>query len=241
MDVNYYDTIKIHYKTIGGIMTPTNTDSNQNHENLSRREREKLAHRQEILDAATRVFANKGFFYATLDEIAQEAEFSKGALYLYFNNKEDLLYTIIKEKTSQIDELVNEILDKGKPFKEELRLFLKKLATFAFSDKEFFQIFIAQHAAFFRSLSPEKAHEFCTAHKVHDELVIKRIASAIKQGELRNLESKAVYGIIHGASENMMFSRWECLTVEDLHNKIDIFIDILFNGIALTKEVGSEQ
>ncbi|MBN1292749.1 MAG: TetR/AcrR family transcriptional regulator [Candidatus Latescibacteria bacterium] len=222
-------------------MAEFSLDKDQNHEILSRREREKLAHRQDILDAATRVFAKKGFFNATLDEIAQEAEFSKGALYLYFNNKEDLLYTIMKEKTSKIDEFVEEILNEGIPFKEELRLFLQKLASFSFSDKEFLQIFIVQHAAFFRSLSPDKAREFCSAHEEHDQKVINRIDGAIKQGELRNLDSRSIYGMIHGASENMMFSRWECTTEQDLYSKIDIFIDMLFNGIARKKEVGSEQ
>ncbi|RKY64298.1 MAG: TetR/AcrR family transcriptional regulator, partial [Candidatus Latescibacterota bacterium] len=47
----------------------------------TRREREREAHRREILEAAGRVFARKGFAGATMDEIAQEAEFSKAALY----------------------------------------------------------------------------------------------------------------------------------------------------------------
>jgi len=73
-------------------MAAKNPNSPTNDTTISRREREKLAHRQEILDAATRVFAEKGFFSATLDEVAQEAEFSKGTVYLYFSSKDDLLF-----------------------------------------------------------------------------------------------------------------------------------------------------
>lgn len=57
---------------------------------LTRREREKVAHRREILEAAERVFAEKGFDHATVEEIAREAEFSVGALYNFFKNREDL-------------------------------------------------------------------------------------------------------------------------------------------------------
>ena len=56
-----------------------------------RREREKQQRLEDILDAAERVFATKGFTGATMDDIADAAELSKGTLYLYFKNKE-LLY-----------------------------------------------------------------------------------------------------------------------------------------------------
>jgi AcrR family transcriptional regulator len=45
----------------------------------------------EIADAAMRVFAEKGFDLATLDEVAEKAGVSKGTIYLYYKNKEDLL------------------------------------------------------------------------------------------------------------------------------------------------------
>ncbi len=55
-----------------------------------RKEREKERRRQQIMVAAKRVFTNKGFSKATMEDIAQEAELSPGTLYLYFKNKEEL-------------------------------------------------------------------------------------------------------------------------------------------------------
>ncbi|MCP4230439.1 MAG: TetR family transcriptional regulator, partial [bacterium] len=49
-----------------------------NEKKLSRRERERLARRNDILAAARKVVAAKGYDRATLDEIAHEAEFAKG-------------------------------------------------------------------------------------------------------------------------------------------------------------------
>lgn len=60
-----------------------------------RREREKETRRKAILDAAERVFFARGLEKATMDEVAEEAEFSKGTIYLYFKNKEDLYLAII--------------------------------------------------------------------------------------------------------------------------------------------------
>ncbi|HPD16971.1 MAG TPA: helix-turn-helix domain-containing protein [Planctomycetota bacterium] len=59
---------------------------------LKRKERERLAHRQEILAAAERVFARNGYRGATVEQIAQEAEFAVGTLYNYFPKGKEELY-----------------------------------------------------------------------------------------------------------------------------------------------------
>lgn len=55
-----------------------------------RKEREKERRRQQIMVAAKRVFIEKGFGGATMEDIAKEAELSAGTLYLYFKNKNEL-------------------------------------------------------------------------------------------------------------------------------------------------------
>jgi AcrR family transcriptional regulator len=55
-----------------------------------RKEREKEQRRQQIMDAAEKVFAAKGFSRATVENIAEEAELSPATLYLYFKNKDEL-------------------------------------------------------------------------------------------------------------------------------------------------------
>ena len=60
-----------------------------------RKEREKEQRREDILDAAQRVFFEKGLQSATMDEIADTAELSKGTLYLYYSSKEDLYLAVM--------------------------------------------------------------------------------------------------------------------------------------------------
>src|SRR3954451_8905632 len=54
----------------------------------------------EIVQAAMAVFAEKGFAAARLDEIAARAGVSKGALYLYFETKEDLFRAVVEQVIS---------------------------------------------------------------------------------------------------------------------------------------------
>ena len=55
------------------------------------------ARRAQILKAATRIFAQKGFHRATIKEIAREAGLADGTIYLYFENKNALMLTLLHE------------------------------------------------------------------------------------------------------------------------------------------------
>ncbi|MEO8168159.1 MAG: helix-turn-helix domain-containing protein, partial [bacterium] len=57
---------------------------------IERKEREKEHRREDIIAAAQKIFFEKGLPSATMDEIAEAAELSKGTLYLYYKSKEDL-------------------------------------------------------------------------------------------------------------------------------------------------------
>lgn len=61
-----------------------------------RKEREKQQRREEIVKAAEKVFFSMGLEQATMDDIAAEAELSKGTLYLYFKSKEDLHFEVAR-------------------------------------------------------------------------------------------------------------------------------------------------
>ena len=72
---------------------------------LTRKERERLMRRNEILKVAAKLFAEKGFNNTTLEEIAGGAEFGIGTIYNYFQNKEEIFRSIIEgvfESTLQI-------------------------------------------------------------------------------------------------------------------------------------------
>ncbi len=62
------------------------------------REEKKAQTRERLLDAAVVVFARKGFGAASLDEIADEAGLTKGAVYSNFSGKDDLLVTLFEER-----------------------------------------------------------------------------------------------------------------------------------------------
>ncbi len=63
-----------------------------------------------IITAATKVFAKKGFFNARISDIAKEAKVADGTIYLYFNNKYDILISVFEEEIGRLIEQVKKAL-----------------------------------------------------------------------------------------------------------------------------------
>jgi TetR/AcrR family fatty acid metabolism transcriptional regulator len=56
---------------------------------------------QQIIEAAIRVFARKGYWSSRVSDIAREAGIAAGTIYLYFSTKEDVLITLFREKMAE--------------------------------------------------------------------------------------------------------------------------------------------
>lgn len=75
-------------------------------------EKTKTVKYQQIIDAATRVFAQKGYYNSKVSDIAKEAEVADGTIYLYFKNKEDILISIFESSMDVFISTVREHLQK---------------------------------------------------------------------------------------------------------------------------------
>ncbi|MDZ7696838.1 MAG: TetR/AcrR family transcriptional regulator [Deltaproteobacteria bacterium] len=64
-----------------------------------------------IIEAATRVFARKGFYHSKISEIAKEARVADGTIYIYFDNKDDILICLFEEQMKTVLLNMNAQLD----------------------------------------------------------------------------------------------------------------------------------
>ena len=84
---------------------------------------------KEICAAALEVFAEKGFAAARLEEIARRAGVSKGTLYLYFKDKEDLFRAVVRDAIApNVAAIAETISAMEAPFADIVRMFLAGFA-----------------------------------------------------------------------------------------------------------------
>jgi AcrR family transcriptional regulator len=76
----------------------------------ARREAQTALGREHVLDAAEQVFSQKGFHEATIKEIARVAEFSVGAVYSFFENKDDLFVQVMERRGAALVPAMGELL-----------------------------------------------------------------------------------------------------------------------------------
>jgi TetR/AcrR family transcriptional regulator len=92
---------------------------------LSRKERDFLRHRREILEAALGLFSEKGFHNVSMQEIAQKAEFAIGTLYKFFANKEDLYKALVLEQSEKFDNALMQSIEESDDETEKLRNYVR--------------------------------------------------------------------------------------------------------------------
>jgi AcrR family transcriptional regulator len=79
-------------------MSTTETSQDTKHVRLTRAQAKEQT-RERLLEAAERVFVERGFHAATLDQVAEEAGYTKGAVYSAFASKADLFLAIFAERS----------------------------------------------------------------------------------------------------------------------------------------------
>jgi len=82
-----------------------------------------------IIRAATKVFAKKGFFNARISDIAKEAKVADGTIYLYFNNKFDILISVFEQEIGKLIEQVKVLIDEEDNPQKMLEIFITRHLT----------------------------------------------------------------------------------------------------------------
>jgi TetR/AcrR family transcriptional regulator len=134
---------------------------------------ERMSHekRLEIITAAMKLFAEKGFERSTVEKIAARANVGKGTVYLYFKNKERIFWAILEQGLIDMEKLITNIppdRDFCQQFRDTIcnnlayiethrdfyRLFIKERLTVKFlSEASVDQLLLKKHHTIFRSLA----------------------------------------------------------------------------------------
>lgn len=88
------------------------------------------ARRQQILDGAASCFADRGFHQTTMNDICQATDLSPGAIYRYFNSKEEIIEAMVDERTRQAVEHMKQAEERSdtiQALEETARVYFAKL------------------------------------------------------------------------------------------------------------------
>lgn len=111
---------------------------------MTRKENERLKKREEIMQVASRLFAQKGYHRTKMSDIAKSMDISVGYLYEHFKGKEELYVEIFLEKMEMFKEVLQDSFEGGSSF-EKLEKFVSNYLHFIQREKNFFRLYMQEH------------------------------------------------------------------------------------------------
>jgi TetR/AcrR family fatty acid metabolism transcriptional regulator len=187
---------------------------------------------QQIIEAAVRVFARKGYFNSRVSDVAREAGIAAGTIYLYFKTKEDILTTLFREKMAEfVAKLWKAMADQPDPVSKVRRLVYLHFDLLERNPElaEVVQIELRQGQKFFRGASSQEiASYFALIGSVLEE--------GVAAGRFRaNLPVKVATKMLFGAMDQMATS-WVLGKREyRLVDTADAVADLFLQGVAVNQ------
>jgi AcrR family transcriptional regulator len=200
---------------------------------LVRKERERLAKRRDIMHAARQVFAMRGYENATLDEIAEKAEFAKGTLYNYFDGKETLFREIVESALNDVANLAGETMTAGGALREQFHSFALRMMEYYKANEDLLRILTRELNRM--QLERELAH--MAEHSRHIASVL---ASALRK-EIRKRKvveedpvelANIFIGMVHNRVMRRSLEKRD-LAALDARKEAALVVRLFFEGAAL--------
>ena len=145
-----------------------------------RKEREKQQRKEEIINSAEKVFFNKGFDSATMEEVALEAELSKATIYLYFESKEELYFSIFLRGQKILYSIIEKDLKKVKSTYDKILTLLKSMVKYQEKYPDYFETF------FYFLTNKLNIHENDCQSEKQDEVhqvFVNKLVEIVQQGK----------------------------------------------------------
>jgi TetR/AcrR family fatty acid metabolism transcriptional regulator len=185
--------------------------------------------RKQIMDAALMVFSSKGLHQARMEDIAQQADLSKGTLYWYFNSKEEIISTLLTNFFDREFLMIEEWAVQEEPARKLLQNLASLIVSDLLSIKPFMSIFYEFWAMSFRN---EKVGRVIReSMQQYLALIVPVVQRGIDRQEFRDLDATDV-SMAFGALVEGAILLWSYdLNNVDLQAMINKSVTIFLDGI----------
>lgn len=199
---------------------------------LSRREREKITQRNEMLAAALDLFSNKGYHNVTMHEIAEAAEFAIGTLYKFFKNKEELYKSLCLELSERFDAAIEKALSEGDNELEKLRNYVTAKGRVFQKHVAVIRIYIAETRGASFNIKGGLDNELRERH----EVMVKLLASVFEAGMNKKIFKKIAepYHLavaLDSLTKSFLLLWLESPELQPYPDDPDVILNILLKGL----------
>ena len=190
------------------------------------REKQNEIKRNAFLQVGAQMFNQRGYMGASLDDVADQLDVTKGAFYYHIQNKEDLLYQCFQRTLELIEDMIDRASNDGRNGAEKIELVLRYLFNIQLSDDG---PLIAYRCL--PSLRIERRNEILKQTQDSSDRLGEFISEGIGDGSIRDVNPWIIENAIAGtidASPGIS----ERIRIEDNAKASAEYLSLFFNGIA---------
>lgn len=198
-----------------------------------RKERDRQRRKDDILKAAERIFALKGYHKAKIQDIAKEAQYGIGTVYLYFKDKNELYFLLLEERMKLFSEIVRDKTREIKGARGKIEVFIREGLMFFEQNRDFFRIYTFEKNSIQLVVGKKASEMFMQKDHIRD-VVEELMDMAQKEGVLRkdcDLSEAADIFISITSSLTLRWSRDVSKGNQRLTDKTRFIFDTFMNGI----------
>jgi TetR/AcrR family fatty acid metabolism transcriptional regulator len=185
-----------------------------------------------ILEAARKVFAERGFHEATVDDIAEAAGVAKGTVYLYYQSKRDVYFAALKFGIAQMYSSLLRELKKVSTPEEKLKALIGAKLTYFDENRDFFRIYYSELGNIPSALPGGMDNEFKTLYQEQARLVESILKEGARKGAIRNLRTEQTAFAISDVIRGVVTHRILGWSKSKLNQDADFIFDMIWKGIA---------
>jgi len=191
-----------------------------------------------IIDAALKVFGEKGYYNATISEIAREAGVSEATIYEYFGSKEDLLFAIPGEITNMAVEFLEAMSPYIRGAENKIRAIIYGYYNL-YKDNPNYSSLVLLDLKHNRNFMETESYQ---AVRRSAGLILKAIHEGMEEGEFReDIDPYLVRSMLLGTIEHIFF-RWHLKgRKQELENFVDPLMEVIMGGIRREKRPEAYQ
>jgi AcrR family transcriptional regulator len=152
---------------------------------ISRKQREREQRRNGLVDAAEKLFFERGYDNVTMDEIADEAEVNKALLYYYFKNKEALFFAVDLRGVRILHELYVKCSNLNVDGYTKIKSMIQNLFEFSKDYPDYFRIYRYAGTERFQMSDNEDAKELVDLTTGIWRLMVEAILQGMNDGTIR--------------------------------------------------------
>jgi len=205
---------------------------------LSRKQRERFRHRQEILDTALKLFSERGFHNVSMQQIAEASEFAVGTLYNFFESKEMLFEELIGSSGEKIIGTLTAILDAPGTEVDRLTNFIRHMPTLLEEQAEFIKLYVSELGTKGAKLSTRPQRENFDAEL--NTRLQQLLEDGIRKGIFRRVDPVITTKAINSTIETLAFEiagRFDKAEVKDMYDKVE---QLFIGGLLLPEDQGND-